>query len=104
MHQMYQEEKMAILKGNNQTQTLITALEKLEEINDQLKHLKRLSIKLNEKFNRTEGSLESAELLKKQPDIKRPNLIELFMDLTDDMQESINEIGNNTECVLSMID
>jgi hypothetical protein len=101
---MYQEEKMAMPQDSKQRLTLITALENLQEKNNQLKDLKRLSIKLNEKFNRTEGMLEGGEMLKEQPDVKRPNLIELFMDLADDMQRSINEIGNNTERVLNMID
>jgi hypothetical protein len=98
------EEKMAIPQDSKQRLTLITALENLQEKNNQLKDLKRLSIKLNEKFNRTEGMVEYSGMLKEQPDVKRPNLIELFMDLADDMQRSINEIGNNTERVLNMID
>ena len=98
------EEKMAMSQDSKQRLTLITALENLQEKNNQLKDLKRLSIKLNEKFNRTEGMVEDGAMLKEQPDVKRPNLIELFMDLADDMQRSINEIGNNTERVLNMID
>ena len=98
------EEKMAMPQDSKQRLTLITALENLQEKNNQLKDLKRLSIKLNEKFNRTEGMVEDGSMLKEQPDVKRPNLIELFMDLADDMQRSINEIGNNTERVLNMID
>lgn len=98
------EEKMAMPQDSKQRLTLITALENLQEKNNQLKDLKRLSIKLNEKFNRTEGMVEDGGMLKEQPDVKRPNLIELFMDLADDMQKSINEIGNNTERVLNMID
>jgi len=101
---MYQEEKMEMPQDSKQRLTLITALENLQEKNNQLKDLKRLSIKLNEKFNRTEGMVEDGGMLKEQLDVKRPNLIELFMDLADDMQRSINEIGNNTERVLNMID
>jgi len=100
---MYQEEKMAMPESKQQL-TLMLALENLQEKNRQLKELKQLSIRLNEKFNRTEGMIKDGGTMKEIPNVKNPNLIELFMDLADDMQKSINEIGNNTERVLNMIE
>ena len=84
--------------------TLITALENLKVKADQLKDLKRLSIKLKEKFDRTEGMVKNDEMMIDQLGDRVPNLIDLFMNLADDMQASINAIGNNTERVLNMID
>ena len=84
--------------------TLIMALENLKEKADRLKDLKRLSIKLKEKFDRTEGMIKDDEIRIEPLLDTTPNLIELFMNLADDMQASINAIGNNTERVLNMID
>jgi hypothetical protein len=84
--------------------TLITALENLKVKADQLKDLKRLSIKLKEKFDRTEGMVKNDEMMIDQLGDRVPNLIDLFMNLADDMQASINAIGSNTERVLNMID
>jgi predicted nuclease with TOPRIM domain len=84
--------------------TLIMALENLKEKADRLKDLKRLSIKLKEKFDRTEGMVKDDEIRIDQLGDRVPNLIDLFMNLAEDMQVSINAIGNNTERVLNMID
>jgi predicted nuclease with TOPRIM domain len=84
--------------------TLIMALENLKEKADRLKDLKRLSIKLKEKFDRTEGMVKDDEIRIDQLGDRVPNLIDLFMNLAEDMQASINAIGNNTERVLNMID
>jgi uncharacterized protein YktB (UPF0637 family) len=84
--------------------TLIMALENLKEKADRLKDLKRLSIKLKEKFDRTEGMVKNDEMMIDQLGDRVPNLIDLFMNLADDMQASINAIGSNTERVLNMID
>jgi hypothetical protein len=84
--------------------TLIMALDNLKEKSDRLKDLKRLSIKLKEKFDRTEGMIKDDEIRIEPLLDTTPNLIELFMNLADDMQASINAIGNNTERVLNMID
>tara|TARA_R110002049_G_scaffold231127_2_gene403401 strand:+ start:6346 stop:6660 length:315 start_codon:yes stop_codon:yes gene_type:complete len=104
---MYDEgiAKMESMANTKARQTLLNAYETLQEKANQLKGLQKLSEKLNEKFERTEGMVKGIDDSIKEPNsVKQPNLIELFMDLSYQMQSSINEIGNNTERVLQMID
>ena len=84
--------------------TLMDAYERLNDKRQQLSKLSSLSITLNEKFNRTEGCMEDGAMLKEPSNVKQPNLIELFMNLADDMQRSINEIGDNTQKIINLID
>ena len=84
--------------------TLMDAYEQLNDKRQQLRKLSSLSIVLNEKFNRTEGTMKEGIMMEHPCDVNQPNLIELFMNLADDMQRSINEIGDNTQKIINLID
>lgn len=91
-------------KLTEERHTLMRSYERLSGICSQLNELERLTQRLNEKLNRTEGGESGIESLEKEGVTKVLNIVELFNLLSDKMEESINIIGNNTERSMKMID
>ena len=83
--------------------TLMIAVSLLEDRYRQLTQLSELTGLLNEKLNRTEGDIKCDNDIKKQETINY-DIVELFYNLSEKLEEQINIIGGNTERSMSMID
>lgn len=86
--------------------TLMNAHEKLRNKVTQLNDLNNLSFILLKKFNRTENGTKPTNETNKQIDtnITVMNIVDLFNDISKELDENINIIGNNLEKVIQMID
>ncbi len=85
-------------------QTLIQAFERLDQKCVQLREVARLTERLNEKLNRTEGHPKCEEEKLQKESVVERNIVELFNLIADKMETQINVIGNNTERSMQMID
>ena len=85
-------------------QTLTQALERLYHKCDQLAEVARLTEKLNDKLNRTEGQPKYEEDIRKGESYNERNIVELFNLIADKMDIQINVILSNTEYAMSMIE
>jgi len=82
--------------------TLMGAYEDLVDKVKTLKNLEILSNTLLEKFNRTEDDPSVIEA--SPPDPNDKNIVDLFDDIANQLDETMNRIGNNLERVVQMID
>ena len=82
--------------------TLMQVLERLENKCEQLREVAEMTEKLNQKLNRNEGDSKPEKCQLKESNEK--NIVELFDNIGDKMDEQINTIGNNTERSMGMIE
>lgn len=83
--------------------TLISALENLGGKCDRLYKLADLSEALNRKLNRTEGDPEN-ECIKENIDKSHHDIVGLFNQVAEKMEEQINLIQANLNYAIEMID
>jgi hypothetical protein len=91
-------------KPQQAKKTLMSAMENLSITYDRFEEIERLSNRLLEKFKRTE---EMAKKVNEDFEIKqdtRPDIIDLFNDINDRFNLSINRIISNIEKVVDMIE
>ena len=82
--------------------TLMLVLERLENKCEQLRQVAEMTEKLNQKLNRNEGHPKPDKCQLKESYEK--NIVELFDNICDKMDEQIITIGNNTDRSMGMIE
>ena len=98
---MYDEKECQATQEDSRP-TLMQVLERLENKCEQLREVAKMTEKLNQKLNRTEGDPKTEKGQLKESNEK--NIVELFDNICDKMDEQINTIGNNTERSMGMIE
>ena len=88
----------------HERQTLMQAFERLEYTCIQLRELSGLTERLNQKLNRTEGSIKLEDERVQKEEVSEMSIAGLFNSMADKMEVQINVIGNNTERSMNMID
>jgi len=88
----------------HERQTLMQAFERLEYTCIQLRELSGLTERLNQKLNRTEGSIKLEDERVQKEEVSEMSIVGLFNSMADKMEVQINVIGNNTERSMNMID
>jgi hypothetical protein len=88
----------------HERQTLIQAFERLEYTCLQLRELSGLTERLNQKLNRTEGSIKLEDERVQKEEVSEMSIVGLFNSIADKMEIQINVIGSNTERSMNMID
>jgi len=84
--------------------SLMNSLEKLASRANQLEEVERLSEKLVEKLERTEGMAKPCGNTDCEKSAKIPTIIDLFNGVSDKQQVLINQILSNLEREISMIE
>ena len=98
------------LKGNQpeEKKSLMNSLERLNRKAYLLEDLSNLSYRLLQKFENPypEPEPDGKVMSEKNGAIsnKRPNLVDLFNTTADNMENSIQSIGNNLERLLNMVE
>ena len=84
-------------------ETLMNAVSKLETTAERFDQLANLSHKLVSKFERTEVGEKPQELIVKKQ-TNQPNIVDIFINVNNDLDNMLNQIGSNIEKVMCMIE
>ena len=84
--------------------TLMNAVDRLNATANKFDELSKHSERLVAKFERTEDMLREAKMENKECKDSQPDIIDLFNDINDRLDNLLNKIGNNVERVVNMID
>ena len=98
---MYDEKECQTTQEDSRP-TLMQVLERLENKCEQLREVAEMTEKLNQKLNRNEGDSKPEKCQLKESNEK--NIVELFDNICDKMDEQIITIGHNTERSMGMIE
>ena len=85
--------------------TLMNAVERLNGTANRFDELSKLSERLVAKFERTEDMPCKTEIMgDKECKSSQPDIIDLFNDINNRLDNLLNKIGSNVERVVNMID
>jgi len=91
-------------KNLTANKTLMNALNLLNERCNQLNEIKSMSINLNEKLNRTENHPKGEDRTLVNKDESLKNIVDLFMDVSEELQQHIEIIGFNLNTAINIIE
>jgi hypothetical protein len=98
---MYDEKECQATQKDSRP-TLMLVLERLENKCEQLREVAEMTEKLNQKLNRNEGDPKPEKCQLKESNEK--NIVELFDNICDRMDEQMITIANNTDRSMGMIE
>jgi hypothetical protein len=84
--------------------TLMSTMDKLAFTSDKFEELERLSNTLVAKFERTEGTVKNSDNELKNDRGTPSDIIDLFNNINDRLNLSLNKISDNIEKVVGMIE
>ena len=92
--------------ANETKKTLMNSVGSLDNISSQVNDLVNLSRRILDKLHRVDNRpREEVEMAKgSDPDPRQPNIIDLFNNISAEMEENINIIGNNLQTIMDMIE